>query len=75
MSIINLKDTLYLKVDVVNEKPILFKFMQQTDTSFVCENPKNQFPKKIKYWLENKQLKAAVSSDKFKVDFVFDKIK
>lgn len=58
LSIVTIKDTLYLKVEGVNETPTLFKFTQQTDTSFVCENPQNEFPKKIQYYLENEQLKA-----------------
>ena len=75
MSIISLNDTLHLKVEGVNEKPTLFKFTQQTDTSFVCENPKNDFPKKIKYYIENKQLKAIISSNDFRVDFIFERTK
>ena len=71
VSIVSVNDTLFLKVESVNETPTLFKFTQQTDTSFICENPKNEFPKKIKYYLENKQLKAVVSNDDFSIDFVF----
>ena len=74
LSIITINDTLNLEVKGVNENPTLFKFTNQTDTSFVCENPKNEFPKKIKYFIENKQLKAEVSSDDFKINFVFDKV-
>jgi hypothetical protein len=75
LSIISKNDTLFLQVEGVNETPTLFKFTQQTDTSFVCENPKNEFPKKIKYWLENKQLKAVVSAEEYKIEFIFEKIK
>ena len=75
LSIISIKDTLYLEVKGVNEKPTLFKFTNQTDTSFVCENPKNEFPKKIKYILDNKQLKASVSDDDFRIDFIFEATK
>jgi hypothetical protein len=74
LSILNIKDTLYLEVKGVNEDPTLFKFTQQTDSSFVCENSENEFPKKIKYYLENKQLKAIVSADDFRIDFVFEKV-
>jgi hypothetical protein len=73
LSIVTINDSLYLKVAAVNETPTLFKFTQQTDSSFVCENPQNEFPKEIKYWLENKKLKAEVSADDFKIDFVFEK--
>lgn len=74
MSIVELNDSLHLKVEGVNEKPTYFKFTQQTDTSFVCENQQNDFPNKIHYYLENKQLKAIVSSDDFRIDFIFEKI-
>lgn len=75
LSILKINDTLYLEVKDIGEKPTLFKFTNQTDTSFVCENPKNEFPKKIKYYIENKQLKAVVSADDFRIDFVFDRSK
>ncbi|MFK8058572.1 MAG: hypothetical protein AB8B78_00610 [Polaribacter sp.] len=74
MTIISLNDSLFLKVEGVNEQPTFFKFTSQTDSSFVCENPKNEFPKKIKYYLENEQLKAEVSANDFKIDFVFEKM-
>ena len=75
LSIITINDTLHLEVKGVNENATLFKFTSQTDFSFVCENPQNEFPKKIKYFLENKQLKAIVSADDFRIDFVFEKVK
>jgi len=74
LDIINIKDTLFLKVTGVNANSTLFKFTEQTDTSFTCVNPKNEFPKKIKYYLEKNQLKATISNDKFNVDFIFDKL-
>lgn len=74
LSIITINDTLHLEVKGINEKPSLFKFTSQTDSSFVCENPENEFPKKIKYFLENMQLKAIVSADDFRIDFVFDRV-
>jgi hypothetical protein len=74
LSIVIINDTLHLQVEGVNPKPTLFKFTQQTDTSFICENPQNEFPKKIKYFLDNNQLKAIVSADDFRIDFIFDKL-
>ena len=71
MKIITKNDSLFLSVSSINDTPTLFAFTSQTDTSFVCENPKNEFPKKIKYYLENKKLKAEISSDAFTVAFVF----
>jgi hypothetical protein len=75
MSILEINDTLHLKVSNVNETPTYFKFTSQTDTSFVCENPQNEFPKKIHYYIENQQLKAIISSDDFRIDFIFEKVK
>ena len=65
MSFITVKDTLFLKVESVNDTDTLFKLTQQTDSSFVCENSKNEFPKTIQYYLENEQLKAIVSANNF----------
>ena len=74
MSIITNNDTLFLKVDGINEDSTFFKFTQQTDSSFVCENPENEFPKKIHYYLDNKQLKADVSNPDFNIEFIFNRI-
>ncbi len=73
MEIVLKRNVLFLKVEGVNEVPTFFKFTSQTYTSFVCENPKNEFPKKIKYYLENDFLKAEVSNPDYKIDFVFKK--
>lgn len=73
LSIVSINDTLTLKVEGVNETATLFKITNQSDTSFVAENPTHDFPTKIKYWLENKQLKAHVSNKEFGIDFVFNK--
>ena len=75
LSIVSINDTLTLKVEGVNETATLFKITNQTDTSFVAENPTHDFPTKIKYLLENKQLKAHVSNKEFGIDFVFGKKK
>jgi hypothetical protein len=71
LSIVTINDTLTLKVEGVNNTPTLFKITNQTDTSFVAENPTHDFPTKIEYWLENQQLKAKVSNKEFGIDFVF----
>ena len=75
LSIVSINDTLTLQVEGVNETPTLFQFTSQTDTSFVAENPTHDFPTKIKYWLENKQLKAHVSNKEFGIEFIFEKEK
>ena len=75
MEIINVNNALILEVSGVNETPTLFKFTHQSDTSFVCENPENEFPKKIKYWIDNELLKATISNADFKIEFIFEKAK
>ena len=74
LSIIKVYDTIHLEVKGVNEKLTLFKFTNQTDTSFIYENPKNEFPKKITYFKDNKQLKAIETVDDFRIDFLFKKV-
>jgi len=74
LSIIHLHDALFLEVKDIHQKPTLFKFTNQTDTSFVCENSRNEFPKKITYFKEKQQLKAIVSSGDFKISFVFSRL-
>ena len=52
MSMISIEDIRQLKFESVNDHPNLFKFTQQKDTSFICENQENQFPKTIHYILD-----------------------
>lgn len=73
LKIVVVNDTLHLQVTGVNEKPTLFKFKNQTDTSFIAVNPENEFPKTIKYVLDKGKLKAEVSNDDFRIDFLFKK--
>lgn len=75
LRIVSRDKKLYLEVVGVNEDPTLFQFTSQTNTSFTCENKENEFPKKITYYIENDSLKAIVSNDDFKIDFVFAKLK
>jgi hypothetical protein len=74
LEIVTKNDTLFLKVTGVNERPTFFKFTSQTKTSFTAENPENEFPKLIKYYLEHSILKAKVASDDFSIGFEFEKI-
>ncbi len=73
LSVIEKNDSLFLQVVGVNEKPTLFKFTKQSPTSFTCENPDNEFPKKIQYQIASDTLRAEVSNDDFSIDFVFVK--
>ena len=71
LAVISKNDTLFYQVTGVNENPTLFRFTKQTDSSFVCENHRNEFPNKIFYFKSNNKLNAIVSNDEFKIEFVF----
>jgi hypothetical protein len=64
-------DTLIYEVTGVNEAPTLFKFIEQTDTSFVCTNPENEFPKNIAYLFKKRQMIVAISDGDQSVQFNF----
>lgn len=51
-----------------------FVLTQITDNSFICENPKNEFPKKIEYKAQSGKLKASVSADDMMLAFEFIQI-
>ncbi len=70
-----LKDTVW-SYDVFmsgNPNPTSFLFTQMTDTSFVCENAKNEFPKKIVYEIKGDSMKATISGGGQDVAFLFGK--
>ncbi len=71
LSIIKKNDILFLQVEGVNESPTLFQFTSMTKTSFVSENPLNDFPQKIEYIKESDTLKAIISSDGYSSVFKF----
>ena len=73
LSIVEIDGTLVLKVEGVNEEPTLFTFTELTETSFTCENPNNEFPKKITYYMDETQMKAIVSDHENSIEFVFER--
>ena len=74
MKLLPIEGVWNLEVTGVNEKPTLFYFTKQNENSFVCENPNNEFPKKIEYHFFDKKLKAKVSAGEMEVAFDFEKI-
>jgi hypothetical protein len=56
-----------------NNGLVYFKLTTVTDTSFVCENPAHDFPKKIAYTLTRGKLNATVSGNGKAIDYVFVK--
>ncbi len=55
--------------------PTTFKVTKIESTSFTCENPDNEFPNKIRYFIEGDLLKALVSNEEMEIPFQFERIK
>lgn len=49
----------------------LFLFTAITDSSFTCQNPENEFPKEIKYWIAGSDMKAEISDGDMKIPYEF----
>lgn len=62
------------EVTGVNELPTYFKLTSQSANKFVCENPQNEFPKKIEYQLSGDSLSAFVSARETTLIFNFQKL-
>jgi len=67
-------NSIYYVADVrENEKPVFFKLIDITKTGFVCENPEHDFPKRISYQVNGRDLKAQISGDGKSIDYFFKK--
>lgn len=63
---------LYYVVDFKGlPKPVYFKFTSLTSNGFVCENPDNDFPKKIVYNRSGNRIEAYISAHDKRVDYLF----
>lgn len=63
---------IYYVADVPeNNGEVLFPVTELTAKGFVCENPKHDFPKKISYEVNGKNLKATISGDGKAIDYLF----
>ncbi len=70
-----LKDTVW-NCDVYmpgDAMPTSFLFTEHTDTSFVCENAQNEFPKKIAYTLKGDTIRATISGGGPEILYLFVK--
>lgn len=69
------KDNLifYVAETADNKEPVYFAVTKLTTSSFECENPKHDFPKKITYRLEGNRIKAAISGNGKTIDYLFEK--
>ena len=54
-----------------NKSLVYFPFTAQGKTSFACENPRHDFPKKITYDLTDRSLKAVVSAGERSIVYDF----
>ncbi|AWV98704.1 DUF6265 family protein [Arcticibacterium luteifluviistationis] len=71
MALEKIDDNWALVVSSVNDAPTVFKFTEQGANFFTCENPANEFPKAIKYFMAGDTLKAEISNDQMSIDFAF----
>lgn len=65
----------FFEVTGVNESPTTFEIISMTDSSFVCENPENEFPKKISYTFINGRIEAIISDETVEIPFTFKKLR
>lgn len=68
------QDSIVYVADVPeNKKPVYFRLTEVTNSGFICENVKHDFPKKISYQLEGRKLKAQISGGGKTIDFLFER--
>lgn len=74
LKIVTEKGSLYYVADVPgNNKPVYFEIISVNPDAFVCENPAHDFPKRIEYRFDGKQIRARVSAGSQGVDYVFER--
>ncbi len=56
-----------------NSGPTFFRFTKWETNHFVCENPSHDFPKKIEYQWNDRELKAVISGDGKSIVYLFRK--
>ncbi len=56
-----------------NNKPVYFQITSVGEGTFVCENPKHDFPKRIEYRFDGTQIHARVSAGSQGIDYVFER--
>ena len=74
LSIVEVNDTLIFFVEGVSDNPTPFKFKYQDNNSFICKNPNNEFPKRIKYLWDEETMTATISAEEQSINFVFKKV-
>lgn len=56
-----------------NKEPTWFGFTSVAERNFSVEDPKHDFPKKITYEVDGKNLKATISGDGKSIEYLFER--
>lgn len=69
-------DEWFYQVEIPSENQSTnFRLTEHNDSLFMCENPENEFPKKIAYWKKSTdKLLAEISDDTNKIQFHFERL-
>ncbi|WP_316836101.1 DUF6265 family protein [Pedobacter nutrimenti] len=67
-------DIFYVVTITGEKEPVFFKLTRIDSQSFTCENPAHDFPKKITYRYDGKNIKAVISGDGKSMDYDFVRI-
>lgn len=74
LRIVTKDNKLYYVADVPqNKESTYFLITEVTATSFTCEAPEHDFPKKIVYQLDGAKLKATISGNGKSFDYLFER--
>lgn len=74
LRIVTKDNKLYYVAEVPqNKESTYFLITEVTTTSFTCENPEHDFPKKIVYQLDGNKLMATISGNGKSMDYFFER--
>lgn len=68
-------DIFYVVIVTGEKQPTYFKLTELSNDSFTCENPQHDFPKKISYKRNGKNIKAVISGNGQSIDYNFSPAK
>lgn len=63
-----------LMVSIPEEEAVIFKMTEFTESEFICENHKNDFPNRIKYWKNGAKINASISNSEMEIPFEFETV-
>jgi len=64
-------DIFYVVMVTGEKQPTYFKLTELSNDGFTCENPQHDFPKKISYKRNGKNIKAVISGNGQSIDYNF----